>query len=330
MDERRDGRFISNVERLIDPMDVSHLLFLQSFRKMLPGAVFKKLLRRASRNTPHVGFVIEPYSLFLFFRLRDIEYAKSLLPDRYELVKSRVFADDEPEYLFGIGNLNTRASTFWGFRQESYLIARDTATGLPSWIFIDILSNTVIATPRKGITDPNARTAVFTTGPHGEVVLDFKEDKTERQLALTGKIENGRMRDLDVPLWLMGNTSIAHSHELSDGDDNPFAVIFDPAEVERALDIPTGDLTITRNTLFPGLAETELCKALCFPYAQHYIADSPGRRTIVRDRADMIVKYDELRDANDITTFSSRTIKKEIGIGAAVLTLIAAILVLVL
>ena len=77
-----------------------------------------------------MGFVIEPYSLFLFFRLKDIAKAKSLLPERFELVKASVFEDDEPDYYFGIGNLNTRGSTFWGIRLESYLIAVDKQTGV--------------------------------------------------------------------------------------------------------------------------------------------------------------------------------------------------------
>jgi hypothetical protein len=76
------------------------------------------MLYRASKNTPCIGFVIEPYSLFLFFKLRDIEYAKSMLPDRYELAKTKLFADDVPDYYMGIGNLGTRASTFWGTRQN--------------------------------------------------------------------------------------------------------------------------------------------------------------------------------------------------------------------
>ena len=41
-----------------------------------------------SKKNPYIGFVIEPYCLFLFFRLKDLERAKSMLPDRYELIAS--------------------------------------------------------------------------------------------------------------------------------------------------------------------------------------------------------------------------------------------------
>jgi hypothetical protein len=230
----------------------------------------------------------------------------------------------------GIGNLSTRASTFWGTRQESYLIATDKKTGLLSFIFIDILSNTIIALPSKGIADPNCKRAVFTTSSKGEVFLDFQETRTKRKLTLTGSIKNGKIRKLDQQLWLMGNTSIGYSNHLAGGDDNPFAVIFDPAEVDEALDIPSEDIRITENTLFPGLAEPEISKVICFPFAQHYIADSPGCTTSVKDRNDMIRKYNKLAESENIKTFSARTIVGQLSLVMALIIVIVLILMLVL
>ncbi len=329
VDTQSEERFIGTVERLIDPMAVSNLLCFQSLKKLLPAFVLKALLRRASRKTPHIGFVIEPYSLFLFFQLKDLELAASMLPERYELAKTRLFADDEPDYYLGIGNLATRASTFWGNRQESYLIAKDRKTGLLSWIFIGILSDTVIALPTKGIADANSRNAIFTTTSKGEVIIDFREDRTGRRLCARGSLRGGTMRELDQPIWVMGNTSIGHSRDLAAGDDAPFAVIFDPAEVEQGLDIPPGDIRIEENTLFPGLAEPELSKVVCFPFAQHYMADSPGLRTFVKDRADLVGHYKRLADAGITRTFSARTIVAQIAIGIAVSAVVAAALVLI-
>jgi hypothetical protein len=230
----------------------------------------------------------------------------------------------------GIGNLNTRASTFWGTRQESYLMAIDKRTGLLSFIFIDILSNTIIALPSKGIADPNCKKAVFTTSSRGEIFLDVQEDKTNRKLLLTGSIKSGKMRRLDQRLWLMGNTSIGHCKNLANGDDHPFAVIFDPAEVEEALDIPSVDIRIIENTLFPGLAKPEISKVICFPFAQHYVADSPGCYTSVKDRNDLINKYNVLANAKEFKTFSARTIVKQLFVGIAVSILIAIFLFLIL
>ena len=330
MEIQNDEKFIRGVEGLINPSEVSKLLVFQKLKGLLPRVLLKRLLFRASKKTPYIGFVIEPYSLFLFFRLRNFELAKAMLPERYELAKTRLFAGEEPDYYMGIGNLNTRASSFWGMRQESYLIAVDKQTGLLSFIFIEILSNTLIALPSKGIADPNCKRAIFTTSSKGEVFLDFVENKTHRQLRLTGSIKKGKMRRLDQNLWLLGNTSIAHSKKLAGGDYNPFAVIFDPAEVDEALDIPTEDIHIEENTLFPGLAEAEPSKVICFPFAQHYIADSPGCRTIVKDRNDLIGKYNEIADAGILKTFSANTIIREVSLAVAFAILIAICLFLIL
>jgi hypothetical protein len=330
MEIQNEEKFIKGVECLINPMEVSNLLFFQKLKRLLPTPIMKLLLYRASKNTPYIGFVIDPYCLFLFSRINNIEYAKSLLPDRYELAKTRLFTDDEPDYYMGIGNFNTRASTFWGTRQETYLIATDKKTGLLSFIFIDILSNTIIALPTKGIADPNCKRAIFTTNAKGEVFLEIQENKTNRKLILTGSIKRGKMRILDQDLWLMGNASIGHCKKFVNGDDKPFAVIFDPAEVSEALDIPPEDIHITENTLFPGLAHPEICRAICFPFAQHYIADSPGCYTTVKDREDMISKYNQIAEAGISKTFSASTIVKQLIVGIAVSILIAILLFLLL
>ena len=324
-----DEKFIRVVEELIDPAEVSTLYFFQGFKRLLPRSLFKKLLEKTSKKTPYMGFVIEPYSLFLFFKLKDIEKAKSLLPERYELKKSRIFADEEPEYYVGMGIFNTRASTFWGSRLESYLIAEDKETGHPSWIFIDILSNTIIALPSLGVVDRNSKNAIYTTSSKGDVLLDFKEDKTDRHIILKGNIKNGKLRDLDQPLWVTGNTSIGHKKEFSDKDDDPFAVIFDPAEVEKALDIPLKDIQLLQNNLVPDLAEPELRKVLCFPFAQHYIADSPGCRTYVKSIDDMVNHYNKVSEIKDIKPFSTKNIKRMLFLGIA-LPILTSIVLLVL
>jgi len=330
MEIQNDEKFIEGIESLINPMEVSNLLFFQKLKGLLPPFIMKRLLFRAAKNTPYIRFVIEHYSLFLFFKLKDIEYAKSMLPDRYELAKTRLFADEEPDYYMGVGNLGTRASTFWGTRLESYLIATDKKTGVLSFIFIDILSNTLIALPSKGVENPNCKKALFTTNAKGEVFVDIQEHKTDRKLCLTGSIKGGKLRRLDQNLWLMGNTSIAHSKDLGHGDDNPFAVIFDPAEVDEALDIPPEDIRISENTLFPGLAEAEISKVVCFPFAQHFFADSPGCYTSVKDRNDLISKYNKIAATDKWKTFSARTIVKQISAGIAISILIAILLIIFL
>ncbi len=304
-----DENFIRLVEGLVIPKEVSELIFFSGFKKLVPNSVFKKMLERLSKNSPYMGFIIEPYSTFLFFKLKDIEKAKSYLPERYELAKTKIFEDEEPEHYLGMGIFNTRASTFWGSRLEVYLIAKDKKTGHPSWIFLDILSDTLIAIPKVGVADKNCTNAMITTSSKGEILIDFKEDTTGRQLILKGNLNNGKMRPLHQPIWVAGNTSIGHRKDWSEKDDDPFAVIFDLAEVENALDIPIDDIHLKKNTLFPDLAEPELVKVLCFPFTQHYIADSPGRRTYIKDNDDMIRNYIKVSNLKDIKTFSTKKIK---------------------
>jgi hypothetical protein len=326
-----DEKFIRHVEDLIDPKEVSFLYFFQTFKRFLPRVLFKRLLIKTSKKTPYMGFVIEPYCLFLFFKLKNIEKAKSLLPERYELKKTKIFADEEPEHYLGMGVFNTRASTFWGSRLESYLVAEDKKTGLISWIFIDILSNTIIALPSVGVADRNSKNAIYTTSSKGDLLLDFKEDKTNRQIILTGNITNAKMRSLDQPLWVMGNSSIGYSKKFSDNkNDDTLAVIFDPAEVEKALEIPIDDMHVKLNTLLPDLAEPEPCKALCFPFAQHYIADSPGCRTYIKDINDMIENYNKISDMKEIKTFSTRNIQIMLLIGVSLFMVIFIFLIILL
>ncbi len=325
-----DDKFIKVVEDLIDPAEIISLLFFEKFKKLLPRSLFKKLLIKTSKKTPYMGFVIEPYSLFLFFKIHDVEKAKALLPARYELKKASVFANDEPDYYFGIGNLNTRGSTFWGIRLESYLIAEDKETGITSWIFFDILSNTIIAVPSEGIADPNSKNAIFTTSSKGNIYVDIKDDHSDREVVLKGNINNGEIRQPEQDLWVMGNTSIGHIKDLADYNDDPFAVIFDPSEVGRALDIPPEDIRIETNTLVPEFAERQPCKVACFPFTQHYIADSPGCRTHIRSTEDLITNYNKMAELSELKTFSTKAIKKMFLFGILMSPLVSIVLLILL
>lgn len=325
-----DEKFIKVVEGLVDPDEVQTIYFFQKFRKLLPKKLFKRLLIQTSKKSPYIGFIIEPYSLFLFFKITDVEKAKSMLPERYELTKASVFEGDEPDYYFGIGNLNTRGSTFWGIRLESYLIATDKETGLLSWIFFDILSNTIIAVPSEGIIDPNSRNAIFTTNSKGDVFLDIKDDNSQREVVLKCNINRGVKRVPEQELWVTGNTSIGHINDLITNNDDPFAVIFDPAEVSSALDIPPEDVCIEKNTIVPNFAEKNPCKIACFPFTQHYVADSPGCRTYIKNTKDLITNYNKMAGMKDVRPFSTKVISKLFNLVMIINPIISIILFILL
>jgi hypothetical protein len=78
------------------------------------------------------------------------------------------------------------------------------------------------------------------------------------------------------------------------------------------------------------LAEPEISRVVCFPFAQHYIADSPGCHTSLLDRNDLISKYNELADSEKFKTFSATTIVKQLSIAIAVSIVIAILLILIL
>jgi hypothetical protein len=171
---------------------------------------------------------------------------------------------------------------------------------------------------------------MFTTNSRGEIYLDIREDRTGRRLSLTCKLGGGRLRTPDETLWVMGNTSIAHSRQIAGDREDPFAVIFDPAEVSQAIDIPPGDVAIAENSLFPGLAEEAVSIAACFPYAQHYVADSPGCRTWIKNPDDMVEAYRRIAGMPGIRTFSTKTIRRLFFLGMAVFPVISLVLLLLL
>lgn len=318
-----DQQFITKVERLIKPIDIGALHFLQTFNRLIPAPIILRLLRNSSNRSPYMGFVVEPYSLFLFHKITDIKKAKSLLPKRFRLIKTKVYSDDTPEHYVIIGTLNTHTSGFWGIRQETYLIAEDTETGLLSWIIIDVQSNTLGFYPTKGVVDPNSTEAVFTTNAKGVIYLDIEKDTGTNRLKLQCDLANSKMRALDQRLWLEGNHSIDYSLELGNGFDEPFAVIFDPIEVERALDVPLINVTIEANDCFQDMMQRDPTKVVCFPYAQHYFSDSPGHVTHIKNKSELLKTYKQLRSSETLNAFDAASIRRQFIVGIVISTCIS-------
>lgn len=311
-------------------MDIGALHFLQSFNRLIPPPIIVKLLRKSSSRSPYMGFVVEPHSLFLFHKITDPEKAATFLPKRFRLLKCKVFEDDTPEYYVIIGTLNTHTSGFWGIRQESYVVAEDTQTGLLSWIIIDIMHNTLGFSPKMGLTDPNSTEAVFTTNARGIQYLDIEKDDGTHRLELSCDLTQGTMKPLDQRLWLEGNLSIDYSAELSNGIDDPFAVIFDPVEVEQALDIPPDAATITTNDRYPDFMERTPSKIASFPYAQHFFSDSPGHRTIVRNKQELIETYHRLASTEKLLAFDAATVRKQFFLSLGISMVISTSLIVFL
>ncbi|NTW61667.1 hypothetical protein HGB24_03220, partial [Candidatus Saccharibacteria bacterium] len=83
--------FSEEVEKLIDPINVGTIHFVQQLNGLLPKKIQRKLMDSSSKKIPFMGFVVEPYASFLCYEIKDEKRASDLLSDNFELVKSAVF-----------------------------------------------------------------------------------------------------------------------------------------------------------------------------------------------------------------------------------------------
>lgn len=307
--------FAKSVERLIDPISVGSLHLLQSFNQLLPKSAQKKIVKSSSKKTPYMGFVVEPYSFFLFYEIADMAKAQALLPDGFELLKTKIFADDQPKYYCIIGCFRAHTSAFWGIRTEFYIIAEDKSTGMLSWIIVDYDTNTISYDNKNGLCSPNSAQSVITINHRGRLFVDVQRDDKKRKLVFDADIESGKMACLDQRLWLEGNLSIGYSRNFSEKSADIFSLRFEPCEVEKALRLPIDSLNLEVNTWYPGMIEKEPSQIACFPYAQHFVSDSPGHSSNLKNR-DELIAADNAIDFDHITVFSTKSFKTMFVLGS--------------
>lgn len=319
--------FVKGVEKLIDPINVGTLHFMQFFNGMLPRKVQNKLVNESSKQTPYMGFVVEPYSSFLCYEIKDIEKAKELLPDNFELVKTKIFENDEPKYYSIFGCINAHTSAFWGIRVEFYVIAEDKKTGLLSWIIIDYDTNTISHDKKNGLSKPNSSGSVITTTCSGELIVDMVREDGSRRLSYDYDIEKGVRKNLDQRLWLEGNLSIGYGKTMSENEADIFSLKFMPCEVESALDIP--NINIDVNSWYPGLFEEKPSVVACFPYAQHFISDSPGYSSNLKNEDELIESVEAL-DFSKIKVFSTKAFRVMFLVGGFVSFVVSLTLLILL
>jgi hypothetical protein len=300
--------YSKEVERLIDPITVGSLHFMQYFNQLLPKTIQKKIVKSSSKKTPSMGFVVEPYSSFLCYEIADLKKAKSLLPDGFKLIKTSIFTDDEPKYYCIFGLVRAHTSAFWGVRAEFYIIAEDTKTGLLSWIIIDYDTNTISYDSKNGLCKPNSHRSIITINHRGTLFVDIQKDDDSRKIIFDINVEKGTMKNLDQRLWLEGNLSIGYGRNIAENDGDIFSLKFEPCEVEKALKIPTISLNLEANTWYPGLFKNKPSQVVCFPYAQHFISDSPGYSSRINNKDELIAANNAI-DFDKIKVFSTKSFK---------------------
>ena len=300
--------FEKEIEKLINPIDVGTLHYMQGFYNLLPDFLQKRLLLSSSKKNPYMGFVVEPYSYFLCYELEDVELAKTLMPDNFKLIKTKIFEDDEAKYYGIFGCMNVHTSGFWGMRVEFYTIAEDLNTNLLTWVILDYDSNTIGYIPKKGLTNPTANKALLTTNYKGKVFVDIERNDKSHKLVFESDITKGKISKLDERLWLEGNLSIGYGGDLYEKDPEVFSLRFYPEEVEQGLEIPLESLKLEINSWHTDLLKNAPSKLVCFPYAQHFLSNSPGNNVNIFTKEDLINELNNI-DFNDINIFSTKSFK---------------------
>jgi hypothetical protein len=300
--------FTVGVEKLVNPVDVGTLHFIQNITGSLPISIQKKMVDSSAKTTPYMAFVVEPYSYFLGYEIKDLEQAQSLLPEGFKMIKTNIFKDDTPRYYGIFGIFNAHTTGFWGTRVEFYMIAENTKTGLLSWVIIDYDTNTISYDPKRGLSKPNAEGGIFTIDYDGIIHVDVKRRSNEHGLVFQSNIKEGTMKELDKRLWVEGNLSVGYGNKLSD-DGSVFSLKFDPKEFSQALEISPEDLNIELNSWYPGLFENQPSTILCFPYAQHYLSDSPGAHSQIKDEEELVNEIKKV-DFKKINIFSTKSFSK--------------------
>lgn len=320
--------FNKNIEKLIEPIEVGSLHFIQYFNGMLPKSIQRKLVNSSSKTSSYMGFVVDPYSYFLCYEIEDTEKARKLLPSGFKLVKTKIFDNDEPKYYCIFGCINAKTSAFFGLRVEFYIIAENEKTGLLSWIIIDYDTNTISYDKRDGLSAPNSNKSFITTHYDGTLSVNVVRNDNSRKLVFESDIKKGVMTNLDQRLWLEGNLSIGYGKDISETGDI-FSLKFNPSEVEKALRIPKESLDMKINSWHKGLIKDTPSELVCFPYAQHFLSDSPGHYSNIKNKEELI-KETESIDFSKVKVFSTNAFKVMFLIGSILSFTITIVLVVLL
>ena len=269
--------FSKGTEKLIDPMQVGKTHHLQTKLNKLPVFLQRKIVLSSAKKASKMGFVVEPYAFFLFYEVDNVAKLQKDLPDGFVPMLSRAFVGDEERYYGIVSIFRVHTSAFWGARAEFYTIAKNIKTNLMSWVILDYLSDTISYDEKYGLRSPNAKKAIVTTTCEGDFLAEMKSEK--EKILVEASLKHPEMRKLDEKLWIDGNTSIAYSKELGGDDGDLFSLTFLPDEMKEAWDIPLKDVKVAEVKAFPEIFKGKLRKAVCFPFAQHMLSDSPGTST---------------------------------------------------
>lgn len=323
MKKEDNRKFIRKTESMVSPEDVTAISFLGDFNKWLPRKSQQKIMEKGNRKIPYMGFIVDPYCLFLAYRIKDRAAAQNMLPDDYELAETSVFQGGEKYPMVIFCAFSARTSAFIGTRLEMYIIARSKTTGLLSWIISDYETNTNSHDPKNGFCGYTSEPAIFTTTPYGELLVDVKSRTREREFALSADIQKGKERKLDKALWIEGNLSVDYGGELKDPSSRNFGLIFDPQLMEKALEIDSASLEISCNNYMSDLIDWDQpVNTVVFPFSQHFIIKQDLKREELMKEEDLEQQAETFLSRNGFKTMKGDDIKKPLFRGMMISTIV--------
>ncbi|MBD3195761.1 MAG: hypothetical protein GF317_11935, partial [Candidatus Lokiarchaeota archaeon] len=313
MNKEENTRFIKKIESLVKPEDVTTISFLSSFSKSLPKKTQHKFMLSGKKKVPYMGFIVDPYSLFLSYEISNTSVAQKMLPDGYELAETSIFKNDTKIPMAIASVFTARTSGFIGIRAEFYVIARNKETGMLSWIICDYETNTNSYDPKNGFCGYTCDPAVFTTSPFGELIVNIKNCTKNKEFIVSVDLEKGNSRQLDESLWIEGNLIVDYGGEVKSDFSEPFSLIFDTRMVKEAVNIPLEHVSIKSNSYLGSIIDPfKPVNALIFPYSQHFVIKQDLKKYGIKNQKDLDLQINSFLDRNGFKVMAGDDIKKPI------------------
>lgn len=286
MDNAKLINYIKMTENNVNPLKVASGMQGAMLFSRMPRAAQNAIVARSGKSSPYMSFVVEPYSIFLAFEIQDIAAAMRMLPRGYTLLPASLFALGDERPCAIVGAINVHTSVFWGSRVEFYLVAKNEATGMLSWIIASYETNTSSYDPYRGFIAPTTSHCVVTTSCNGELIVDVKSARTSNHISYVADLSHAQLAAMSERLWIEGNLSVDYGGDLQKSTE-PFGLIFDPCEVAQGCRIRPEDVKISCNTFGEGILDPTPFEAVYFPYAQHFVTTSFPEATSLKNAQDL-------------------------------------------
>ena len=323
MTKEENTAFIKKTESLVKPQDVTAISFLGDFNKLLPAKLQQRIMEKGGSKVPYMGFIVDPYCLFLAYEIKDIDAAQTMLPEEYELAEASLFSSEKTVPLVIFSAFSARTSAFMGTRLECYVIARYKKTGRISWIIIDYTTNTNSHDPKNGFCGYTSDPTVFTTTPYGELLVDVAGIADNQTFSVEADLNHGEMEELNENLWVEGNMSVDYGGVLKAEGSTPFSLIFDPFLMKEARHVPLDRIHVGANTFLQGLIDNDHpISAAVFPFSQHFIIRQDLQGQVLTREQDLFDQIHTFLRRTDFKTMSGDDLKKPLFRGFLISSLV--------